>query len=322
MKKEYILTEELKNKIEVFYKNGNSLIKCEKEFNIPNHIIYKFIKKIGINRSRLESKSISKEKEKAIIKFYLEGNSHFKCQKKFGTTRKTSLNILKKYNIPRRSFEESNKIHTYDKFYFENIDTKDKAYFLGWMVSDGYNSGEKICLSIQKGDIDILKIFKNKINYSGNIVFDKNKKKEHYKILAKISIYDKKLSQDLIKLGVIPKKSHYTYFPDIPEEFHSHFIRGVFDGDGCIFIGEKIQVFGITGNLKLIKTIQELLIKNCNLKENKLLQDKRCNGNIYNLKYGGNKQVKKIYTWLYKDCEDLYLTRKKEKFEKIWKKLK
>ena len=33
--------------------------------------------------------------------------------------------------------------------------------------------------------------------------------------------------------------------------------------------------------------------------------------------YCGNKQVKRIYEWLYRDCDDLYLKRKREKFKLI-----
>lgn len=33
--------------------------------------------------------------------------------------------------------------------------------------------------------------------------------------------------------------------------------------------------------------------------------------------YGGNKQMIKLYNWLYKDCSDLYIERKKKKFEEL-----
>lgn len=46
------------------------------------------------------------------------------------------------------------------------------------------------------------------------------------------------------------------------------------------------------------------------------------NGKIYNNIRCGNNIVYKIYNYLYKNCGDLYLTRKEEKFDKIELKIK
>ena len=60
------------------------------------------------------------------------------------------------------------------------------------------------------------------------------------------------------------------------------------------------------------------MIENCDLSKTKLKQYKRANGNMVYVTYGGNIQAKRIYNWLYKDCDNLYLIRKKEKFNKIF----
>lgn len=42
---------------------------------------------------------------------------------------------------------------------------------------------------------------------------------------------------DLLKLGLSPRKSLITEFPqDVPADCLSHFTRGYFDGDGCVHI--------------------------------------------------------------------------------------
>ena len=48
---------------------------------------------------------------------------------------------------------------------------------------------------------------------------------------------------DLINLGCIPNKSLTLTFPDfINDELLPHFIRGYFDGDGCIWNGKRKKV--------------------------------------------------------------------------------
>lgn len=126
------------------------------------------------------------------------------------------------------------------------------------------------------------------------------------------------MKQDLLKYGVIPNKSKYTYFPNIPEEFHSHFIRGVFDGDGCICISKKpFKIkFSITGNILLIEKIQEILMQKCNLNKTKLYNDKKHPPEIVTMQNTIARNFHLMYNYLYKDCENLFLIRKKEKFEK------
>ena len=60
--------------------------------------------------------------------------------------------------------------YTFNKDYFERIDSKDKAYFLGFLYADGCNSISTtqhhctIILNLQEKDKDILDIFNKYIN--------------------------------------------------------------------------------------------------------------------------------------------------------------
>jgi hypothetical protein len=107
-------------------------------------------------------------------------------------------------------------------------------------------------------------------------------------------------------------------YPEIPKELDSHFIRGIFDGDGCIHVCHKGQLqFSIIGTKKLNEKIQEKLIKNCGVNNTKIsLRGK--NLSFSQLHHGGNKQVPKIMNWLYKDA-DIYLERKRNVYESVVK---
>lgn len=249
--------------------------------------------------------------EKDIIKVYNQGFSQKECSKMFNIHRTTLTRILKRENVESRGC----RFYTLNEHYFKEINSKDKAYFLGLLMADGCNTNTTVKINLQINDIILLQLFKNYIEYTGSIKINVSKtinKKDQ----CLITLCSKKLCKDLTNLGCIKAKSHYTYFPDIPEEFYSHFIRGVFDGDGSIWFS-KCHHFEIIGNNVLIEKIQEILMKECNLNKTKFRNNLKSKNNIIAVTYGGNKQVKKIGEYLYKDCEDLYLPRKKEKIDKI-----
>ena len=67
--------------------------------------------------------------------------------------------------------------YTFNKDYFERIDSKDKAYFLGFLYADGCNSISAtqhqctIILNLQEKDKDILNIFNKYINSNKPLVY-------------------------------------------------------------------------------------------------------------------------------------------------------
>lgn len=130
------------------------------------------------------------------------------------------------------------------------------------------------------------------------------------------------MSKDLFNKGVVDAKSLILKFPteeQVPKHLIHHFIRGYFDGDGCIAskITKKDKneqyTFSVAGSLNFLNICQDILVKEIGLNKNKIVK----NRTIFNLSYGGNLQVMKIHNYLYKECNDLVLLRKKEKFEKL-----
>ncbi len=133
-----------------------------------------------------------------------------------------------------------------DKNYFKNINTEEKAYFLGFLFADGsitYNghrNKNQNCYSLKWKSIDkeILVLFKKAIK-SGHKIrevndqsgFPSNKKK--YEIQVSCS----ELCRDLMKLGVVERKFNKIRIPlSLNSKLIKHFIRGYFDGDGCRYL--------------------------------------------------------------------------------------
>lgn len=156
-----------------------------------------------------------------------------------------------------------------------------------------------------------------------------------------------KLTSDLIKLGCTTKKSLTLQFPTnkiVPKEFMSHFIRGYFDGDGCIWNGKRKKMivkdsskesgyreriihnvkFTFTGNVEFINSLQDFLVeKGIVNKKTKLNFSKAKNPNnttcnqVCTMEYSGRKQIKNLYDYMYKDST-IHCDLKKLKFEEIF----
>lgn len=132
--------------------------------------------------------------------------------------------------------------YTVDHNFFNTIDTEEKAYILGFLYADGCNTYDKskckyiISIAQLEQDIDIL----NKILFSlhSNYKLYKIVQSENNKIKYKVEIASKRMSLDLIKVGCSPRKTFTITFPDenlyFKKNLYPHFIRGYFDGDGCI----------------------------------------------------------------------------------------
>ena len=107
-------------------------------------------------------KIIFSEKQiKDIIKMY-EDNSITSIAKKYNCSNQTITRLLEKQNIELRG----NRKYFFNESIFDNIDTAEKAYWIGFITADGYINEKRGWLSIQLqySDIDHLKKFAKFIN--------------------------------------------------------------------------------------------------------------------------------------------------------------
>lgn len=142
------------------------------------------------------------------------------------------------------------KIREYDNSYFKNIDSEIKAYILGFIYADGYTvtskTGSELGIELHEKDREIL----DRINQEFNNVHDiryREREKEYlgYQYTSKtvvLRIHSNEIVNDLKKHSIIPNKTyHPKIFPEIHNTYFWEFLRGYFDGDGCIHIPKKSQ---------------------------------------------------------------------------------
>jgi uncharacterized protein YktA (UPF0223 family) len=205
-----------------------------------------------------------------------------------------------------------------DKTFFDNINTQEKSYILGFLYADGYNYEKKgsIKIRLHIQDEELLLKFRD-------IIYINNERPLYYmNNYCELVIDNVYMSKQLAKLGCHQAKSKSLSFPKfLNEDLISHFIRGVFDGDGCISLnklknGTKKTLFSIIGYRPFISAINEIITNKCNLNCNKLIDYKNKSSDIATLAYSGCRQNMKIREYLYKDAK-IYLKRKYNKFIKL-----
>lgn len=260
----------------------------------------------------------STEIEQQIIKLYQERYGTKKIAEKYNLCEHTVGNILKRNNIEIRNPSDRCKKYFADETYFERIDTELKAYFLGWMYSDGHindRSGvpDRFELLIcGDEELEILERFKLELKFTGNIR-KKKKLKERFKQPYRLNVGSRKIANDLVRLGCPPRKSLIIKFPtfdQVPEYLMRHFIRGFMEGDGCVsFKKDKDLSVGFLSTEEFC----------CGLK--KYLEEK-INIFVGVYKYRKTAEIKisnlngiKFYNFIYEDCT-CFLPRKKLGFDK------
>lgn len=246
----------------------------------------------------------SEDQMKYIISEYKKGKTLSALGREFGVSYSTIRNLLKRKGIKT----EGNK-HNFprDEFYFSNIDSKEKAYWLGFLYADGCVHSNSNEISITLKDRDHLEKFRKAIKSNNKIGESIDRRFSSLPKIYHFSIKDKQLKSDLIKWGCVPNKSlSLTKIPNIPRDFVSHFIRGYFDGDGSLhwLNGTKNFRISFVGTAPFLKDIQKELGLSLSLGQQEGNKSKY-------FQVAGRKQVPMILDYIYKDSdENIRLTRK------------
>ena len=213
--------------------------------------------------------------------------------------------------------------------YFNIIDNEWKAYWLGFLYADGMNKIKRriksdkfdysTSLCLAKIDKSHIEKFKNSLQSNSPIRDHISKLNGNIYNNSKILICNKQMCEDLNRLGCVPNKSLILKFPtedQVPKKFIRDFIRGYFDGDGCIHINliKKNIQFNLVGTLEFIEKMQEILIKELDITKTKIQKSEK--SRAYSFQCGSVVSIQKIYNYLYKNC-NIYLDRKLKKFNTL-----
>lgn len=250
---------------------------------------------------------------KKAEKLYNEGIPYYKIANEIGINRKTVSYYLQKgghtSNKKYVRIADNSKLRKYDldEDIFNNIDTEEKAYWLGFLYADGNVSdrNNSIELGLKESDYEHIEKFKSFLK-TNRPIYKKVKRvgKKEY-VGYRLFITSEKIKTDLISKGCVPKKSLTIKFPSsdiVPDNLIHHFIRGYFDGDGCITKNNKLVSVELLGTEDFIRSY----IKWTGLHENKVASFKH--SEVKRVLYAGSYAMH-IMDKLYSDA-NIYLNRK------------
>ncbi len=247
--------------------------------------------------------------------------------------------ILKKdiFEIIKETKERKRKYHTHPD-YFNEINNECKAYFLGLLLTDGCNTNGGIQISLQDGDQHILEqisktIFVELRPLSLVNLENQRKQGKNVKNQWRLSIHNKKIAKHMESFGLIPRKSLILQYPPenvVSKELFPHFLRGLFDGDGCISgrfyknpQKKEISFSIVSASQNFLISLQQKIKEYLNLPSTVNLHHKpdlsKNHHEVYILTILNGQQprgrnMEDLYLSLYKNAT-YYLERKRKRFD-------
>ena len=202
---------------------------------------------------------------------------------------------------------------------FFKIWTPEMAYIFGFWIADGNMAKNRNVISFCSKDFNLLELINFNLKSSYKISDCNN--------AFQLPICNKTIYNDILKLGGTPRKSLTIQFPDVPDEYLSHFIRGEFDGDGCFYIkkdkhrihNNKYLDSNFVGNIDFLSVLKDKIKEKIDIDPtNFRIVNKNCNRRIYHLTYFGKKAIV-LGNYIYQDSENLRLERKFKIYNKMKK---
>lgn len=246
-----------------------------------------------------------------MSKYLISGMSSFDIEKETGVNKTTIIYYIKQYGL-----EDLNKYKKpkYVEDFFSKIDSKEKAYMLGFLLGDGHMSKEnKISCDIALADKEVLYKFSD---WTGAKVqeFEKIERSKRMFPKARMNIGNKEIVKNLNMLfgGRLKEERH---IPIISKKYEHYLVQGFFDAEGCITFGhrkDRVKIWckvSFTSQLKMLTGIQNILVKNGISSRIYPKKDSKC----YVLEISKPKTVLQFLDYLYSDNNFVVLHRKYNK---------
>jgi hypothetical protein len=264
--------------------------------------------------------------EARVCKLYRNGATMRELGHLYEVDDTTILGILRRNGEVTRPTKE-NQYHIIEDF-FDDINTEEKAYFLGMLYADGNVARDQptICLSLQEDDGYLVEQLNSFVSNDRPLYLKSDNDNESSRPQYNLVMYSQHMKDTLVSYGMVPAKSLILQFPqvitDAPEHIQRHCIRGWFDGDGHVSIYKRkdkrnenspqnykhnVSIVGTLDAMTGIRCIIEKYIPDISFHIYK--KDKSNDKNTYILMVQGGFNAGKFLKWLYTDAT-IYMNRK------------
>lgn len=211
-----------------------------------------------------------------------------------------------------------------DYHYFDEINTEEKAYWLGFLSADGWiwrKDGTEVGVTgceLQYGDIGHLKKLNKSMSGNYRITdrwrtceLSSHDKKNH---MCCLRIYSSTMYNSLQALGFTSRKSFDCKMPELEDNLVRHYIRGYFDGNGWVSFkpNKYFQVGIVTASKALFENLSSVLdTLNFQIYDSSYISE--FGTPIYRLDLRFNKNKILFLKYMYDNCS-IYLDRKYQKY--------
>lgn len=203
--------------------------------------------------------------------------------------------------------------------------SSESAYIAGLICADGNLIDSPTIrakyVSLTSTDFELVESMRTLMSAEHKVYVRKahrNRKKAYLLRFGSARLFNR-----LVELGITPAKSHTLAFPAVPEPFLADFIRGYFDGDGCVAL-ERSRTGGIRrlltvftcGSRPFIEQLQNRLINTIGVTDAKIYNHGSSH-NAYQLRYSMRDSLR-LFRFMYRPLprQGLYLSRKYAIFTK------
>ena len=297
--------------IQTMIENGFAIKKIASLFSISEQYIKVQIK---TNNWTLIKESFDDSKIDYICNLYKSGISSKNLGIKFSIDKRRIQKWVKEIDI-LRSKSNSHRLTNFNQNIFDTIDSEEKAYWLGFLYADAYNCKRTntFSLTLATKDLNHIEKFTKFIGLPKDQILTELNGKYWS---SNIKLYSKHICEQMERLGCPQAKSFIIRYPSwLDSKYNVSFIRGLFDGDGCLTLRLKNKEWkwSLVSTKECLESISNIIRDEIGLTLRYECISKT-NNNTYCMECTGNERIKKICDWLWLDSKDLRLERKYQKY--------
>lgn len=219
------------------------------------------------------------------------------------------------YWINKHGLANISKYKKTEIYRFNRIDTKEKAYALGFILADSaidQKDGIEISVGIQDKEVleYISKVIGGNITYS-HVVDKRTRRFPRARLNKRVADIKKFIG------GPLKKDRHY---PRVRSDLERYLVQGFFDAEGCITWGRRKdknriwQKVCFSSQLKILEGLQRYILKNLDIST---VVRPRSGEDCYILEFANKEDVLKFCDHIYSDEDTVVLKRKYLKYKAL-----
>lgn len=260
------------------------------------------------------------QKNKIIYNYTVKKWGLLKSGAEFGFSKNLTKRILTENGIKIRNNSEAHRIYALNEDYF-NTQSSNMAYILGFIAADGTvrQKSNEVKITLSAIDKEILEKIKKELN-SGRPIREYQDNFGYSKV--ELNFTSPVIKESLKKYGIIPNKTTLLKPPyELEEQYIIDYIRGYFDGDGCItktgYKSQGLEFKIVSASKEILVFFEDFFHKKYGQAKTHIYPRKKEDGKLqlYDLKYS-TLFSKELYNILYTP-NALYLKRKKDKYKQL-----